>query len=123
MWSREEISTGSAHEARSQGASCLDTQVSEESTGGSSSDTSARPDKTNSDGARTGDNLREGGTRPRPCIFIVSTDAKYKQDSAMAEGNQLKNTAAGVSAFKEAVLGQAFMGERISGRNIRKYNG
>lgn len=51
------------------------------------------------------------GRVPAPC--------RCEHDCAMAEGDFIQNTPSGVSASEKEVLGEAFVGERISGGHDR----
>ena len=67
----------------------------------------ARPSAANRRRTRTGD--REGRTRPRAPVSVVSAQPAGESDHATAEGNQLAGAIAGVSPLAQEILGSAFL--------------
>ena len=123
MWSHEEISTGRAHETRFEGSFGLDSEISKEGSDGGYCDPCARPSSTNRHGTRTYDSLGKSGLRPHPRLDSVSTACGCEHDRTVAQRDIVTDTPSGVRAPSENVLGETFMGERLSGRDDRDVDG
>ena len=105
-------STGrGTHQDGPESARGVAAEVSQARFNGRGGSTGLRFDQANCCGARTW----QGVARPRACISFVSAQPGCEPDHAVAQGDQLKSSVAGVSASAKKVLGSALLGTRISG--------
>ena len=118
VWSRAAVSPWSAHENGPQSPPGLDPEIPEARVGWRGGSSCARSDPPDSDGARVGDSVGKGGTRPRPRVCVVSPESGREHDRPMAEGRQLAGAPSGVSALEESFLGKTFLGSRLFGRLV-----
>ena len=85
-WSRATLPIGRAHEERPKGSFGVGAEISEGGAERASSDSCPRPAAADRRRTRIGDRVREGRTRPRTLIRVVSTESAREPDNAVAEG-------------------------------------
>ena len=92
----------------------MDHEISQEGIDGRDIHSCARPYTADCHGTRNNHIVRESLMRSHSRLGRIPTSYGCQHDCPMVEGDIFEDTPSGVSSFKEKVLGETFLGKRLS---------